>query len=225
MKNLIQAIRVYSQYIGMELSIEKCAMLIMKSRKRETVKMNKTTKSGRNQNAWKQGKLQVPRNIESGHNQTEMKGGKNQRVPKKRKKTPPNQTLQQKSHQRNRHLDSTPFKILRTILKKDPRGTLTNGSKDKEINDSEQGFMTERWHRWYVSRNGGRGHNSTEDYIDVSRQGFKKGFKKSKERLITATSNSSDNIRWNSMDTSSDKLPQLCSRREKETSREKLNLF
>ena len=32
---LIQTIRIYSQVIGMELGIEKCAMLIMKKEKRE----------------------------------------------------------------------------------------------------------------------------------------------------------------------------------------------
>ena len=34
METLIQTARIYSQDIGMEFSIEKCAMLVMKSRKR-----------------------------------------------------------------------------------------------------------------------------------------------------------------------------------------------
>ncbi len=34
LENLIQAVRIYSQDIGMEFGIEKCAMLIMKSGKR-----------------------------------------------------------------------------------------------------------------------------------------------------------------------------------------------
>ena len=34
--NLIQTIKIYSQYIGMEFGIEKGAILIMKSRKSET---------------------------------------------------------------------------------------------------------------------------------------------------------------------------------------------
>ena len=37
MKTLTQIIRIYSQYIGMEFSIEKCVMLIMKSGKKETM--------------------------------------------------------------------------------------------------------------------------------------------------------------------------------------------
>ena len=36
LETLIQTIRIYSQDIGMEFGIEKCAMLIMKSVKRET---------------------------------------------------------------------------------------------------------------------------------------------------------------------------------------------
>ena len=34
LETLIHAVRIYSQYIGMEFSIEKCAMLVMKSGKR-----------------------------------------------------------------------------------------------------------------------------------------------------------------------------------------------
>ena len=33
LETLIHAVRIYSQYIGMEFGIEKCAMLIMKSGK------------------------------------------------------------------------------------------------------------------------------------------------------------------------------------------------
>ena len=36
LKKLIQTIRIYNQDIGMEFTIEKCAMLIMKSGERET---------------------------------------------------------------------------------------------------------------------------------------------------------------------------------------------
>ena len=35
LETLIQRIRIYSQDIGMEFSIEKCAMLIMRSGKRQ----------------------------------------------------------------------------------------------------------------------------------------------------------------------------------------------
>ena len=36
LETMMQSIRIYSQLIGMEFRIEKCAMLIMKSGKRET---------------------------------------------------------------------------------------------------------------------------------------------------------------------------------------------
>ena len=35
LETLIQPVRIYSQDIGMEFGIEKCAMLVMKSRKRQ----------------------------------------------------------------------------------------------------------------------------------------------------------------------------------------------
>ena len=35
LETLIQALRIYSEDIGMELGIEKCAVLVMKSGKRE----------------------------------------------------------------------------------------------------------------------------------------------------------------------------------------------
>ena len=38
LETLIQTIKIYSQDIEMEFGINKCAMLIMKSRKRETTK-------------------------------------------------------------------------------------------------------------------------------------------------------------------------------------------
>ena len=37
-ENLIQAVRIYSQDIGMEFSIEKCTMLILRSGKQHMVK-------------------------------------------------------------------------------------------------------------------------------------------------------------------------------------------
>ena len=59
-ETLIQTIRINSQDRKMEFGMEKCAMLIMKSRKRE----KKTRKewnyqSGNHQNAFRRGKLQI----------------------------------------------------------------------------------------------------------------------------------------------------------------------
>ena len=50
--------------------------------------------------------------------------------------------------------------------------------------------------RLYVSRKeGGRGFANIEDSVDVSIRGLDDNIKKSKERLITATRNSSGNIK------------------------------
>ena len=66
--NLIQKIKIYSQDIGMEFGIEKCAM---KSGKRQSGNGRiRTTKSRKNKNTQRKGKLQVLEKIRSGHHQT-----------------------------------------------------------------------------------------------------------------------------------------------------------
>ena len=55
--------------------------------------------------------------------------------------------LQQKSHQKNKHLGSPFCKILGAILKMDKRGTRTNGPEDKKDDDNEQSFTLKRRHR------------------------------------------------------------------------------
>ena len=62
-ETVIQAIRIYNQDIGIEFDIEKCAMLIMRSR-------NRTANSRKNQNAQGKGNLQVLGNIASEYHQT-----------------------------------------------------------------------------------------------------------------------------------------------------------
>ena len=51
--------------------------------------------------------------------------------------------------------------------------------------------------RLYVSRKGGRGFASIENCVDASMRALEDDIKKSKEKLITANSNSIDNIRIN----------------------------
>ena len=50
----------------MQFGIEKYAMIIMKSGKTNKGR-NRTTKSRKNQNAWRIGKLNIPENIGRGH--------------------------------------------------------------------------------------------------------------------------------------------------------------
>ena len=56
----------------MEFGIEICALLIMKSGKRES-RTEKICQIKKASNAWKGGKLQVLGNIESAHHQTDRK--------------------------------------------------------------------------------------------------------------------------------------------------------
>ena len=75
-----------------------------------------------------------------------MKEKNKKRVPQTNKKTSRNQTLQQKSHQRNKQLSCPPCKILGTILKMDMGRTQTNGSEDKKVDDA-QGLTYERCYK------------------------------------------------------------------------------
>ena len=65
----IQTVRLYSQDIGMEFSLEKCAMLIMKNSKRHMTEGVELPKSSRHQNAWRKGYLQILWYIGSWHYQ------------------------------------------------------------------------------------------------------------------------------------------------------------
>ena len=82
----------------MECGIKKCAMLIMKSTKKNNGR-NRTATLGKNQNAWRKGDLQVLGNIRSGHRQTIGDDRKNKNsVLQKNEKPCRNKTLQQKFH-------------------------------------------------------------------------------------------------------------------------------
>ena len=70
LETLIQTIRIYSQDIGMEFRMEKCALFIMKSEKGEATKGIKQPTQERIRTLGEKGKLQVLGNIGSGHNQT-----------------------------------------------------------------------------------------------------------------------------------------------------------
>ena len=48
LRPLLQAVRIYSQDIGMEFGIKKCAILIMKSGKRHMTDGKEKTKSRKN---------------------------------------------------------------------------------------------------------------------------------------------------------------------------------
>ena len=58
---------------------------------------------------------------------------KKKRIPKENEKTTRNQTIKQKSCQKDKYQDCTPHNILGTILKVDERKTSTNGPENKKI--------------------------------------------------------------------------------------------
>ena len=64
--------------------------------------------------------------------------------PRRTKKLLKRKALGRKSHQRDKHLDSFPCKILPTIPKMDEGRTQINGPKDKKIDDYKKGFTSER---------------------------------------------------------------------------------
>ena len=108
------------------------------------------------------------------------------RIPQKNEKTSRNWTLQQKSHQRDEHLDSSksPCKILWSI-KTDKEGTPINGSKDSKIDLYEQPVTSDGWHKLCVSRKeNGRGFASIEDCKDASIHRVGDYIKNNNERLI-----------------------------------------
>ena len=59
-------------------------------------------------------------------------------------KTSPNQVLQQKSYQRDKHLGSLPCKTLWTIFKMDREGTQAHGPKNKKFDDYAYGLTSKR---------------------------------------------------------------------------------
>ena len=95
-------------------------------------------------------------------------------------------------------MGSPPCKILKTILKKDPGGTQTNGPKSKKIDNFTQGITSERLYRQIVcakKKNGGKSRLASFEYcVNASIQGLDDYIKKSKNRLITAANNNSGNI-------------------------------
>ena len=58
-----------------------------------------------------------------------------ERVFQENEKTTRNQAILQKPHQRDKHLDCYPCKILGTILKVDKGRTSTNGLENRKTND------------------------------------------------------------------------------------------
>ena len=189
---LMWTIRIYSQDKGMECGLEKCVMLIMKSRKiqvtqeielpyQERIRLHREKKNYR----------QIPSNKRRWKKKKKRKRKENLRRTR--------MFLKVKHCSRNliksikKKLGYLPWKMHRTILKMNKGGTQTNGPEDKKVDNNTQGLTFERWHRQTIYK---RKKNLPALKIAWMHQ-YGDYIKKSKERLITAASNSTDKIRTN----------------------------
>ena len=119
-------IRICSQDVGIEFLHRKMRYVDAEKWKMGNNGRNRTAKSRKNRNVWRE-KLRVFRRLEADTiKQAEMKEKNKKRVLQTNEKMSQNQSLQQKSHQRDEHLSSPPCKILETILKMNKVGTQTN---------------------------------------------------------------------------------------------------
>ena len=130
--------RIYVQDIRREFGLEKCAMLIMKSRKRQTTE---------------------------GIEQPNQRKNQNTRRKRNYKKTSGNQTIKQKSYERDKHLDWLPCNILGTILNVDKEGTSNMDERTRKLT-----MMHKTLHltMTFTDKQRGRGLTSLEDSIGVS---------------------------------------------------------
>ena len=108
---------------------------------------NRTAKSRKNQNGLRKGKLQVLGNIGSRYHQTNWDEIKKRKVYLRQMRKL--LETKQKSHQRDKHLISTPWKILRIILKMTKRWTQSKGPEDKKVDYDDTDWQ-------YLSRKDGR---------------------------------------------------------------------
>ena len=100
-ETLILEMSICSQGIGIDFTIEKCAMLRGKSEKYQMTE-GKECQNHENQNAWRKGNLQVLGNIGSVNHQTKRHERKNfKRITQEKKKTPRNQTILHNSYKKD----------------------------------------------------------------------------------------------------------------------------
>ena len=144
LETLVQAVRIYSQDIGMEFGIEKCTMLIRRSRKRqmtEGIEQPNQEKSGmleEKETYYYLGILEVDTIKQVGMKE------KIKKVSQENKKTTQNQIMSQKSHQRSKHLGCFPCQMLRMILKVNKGRTSTNLPENKKTNNDAWSLTSER---------------------------------------------------------------------------------
>ena len=129
-----QTVRIYSDDKRMEYGIEKCAMLIMKSGKRQKTEGRELSNEE---------KVRTFGEKEHYKYLGKLEGDTIKQVEKKSKK---NTSGERENYSKPNYIakiswkDCTPCKILGTIFKVDERRTLKNGPKNKKINDDAWGL-------------------------------------------------------------------------------------
>ena len=119
---LIHAVRIYSQDIGMEFGIQKCAMLVMKSGKRHMTEGMELPNHDKIRTHEKKWNLQILGDLGGWHHQTSANERHDpKRISQENEKTTWDKTLQQKPHQRNKYLGCAPSQIFGTLSQVDLR--------------------------------------------------------------------------------------------------------
>ena len=124
LETLIHAVRVYSQGIGMEFGMEKCAMLVMKSGKQhmtagmELPNHNRIGTLEENETYKYLGILEADT-----IKQVQMKDMIRKEHLRRTRKLLETKLSSRKPHQRNKYLGCVTSQILETLSKVDPRGT------------------------------------------------------------------------------------------------------
>ena len=197
LETLIHTIRIYSQDIGMEFGIEKCALLVMKSGKRhltdgiELPNQDKIRMLAENDTCKYLGILEADT-----IKQVEMKKNP-KRISQENQKTTRNKALQQKPYQRNKYLDCTPCYILkwaREELRQMDQRTRKLMTMHKALHSKDD------VDRLNVPRKeGGRRLATIEDSVDISIQRLEDYTEKHERGLITTIRNNTDNTIDNRM--------------------------
>ena len=127
----------------MKLGIEKRAMIIMKGGRRQTTEgielpnQERIRMLGEKENCIYLGILKAD-TIKSRDDR------KNNKSTSDEQKTSRKQVLRKKTHQRNKHLGSSPCKIFGTLLEIDKGRSQINRPKDKKVDSEAQALTSER---------------------------------------------------------------------------------
>ena len=126
--------KIYSDDRGMEFGIEKYAMQIMRSRKRQMTEEIELPNPGNIRTLWETYKYLWILEADA-IKQVEMKEKNKKEYLRRTRKLLENKLYGKKSHQRDKHLSCPPRKIRGTILKLDEGRTSTNWPENKKTHD------------------------------------------------------------------------------------------